>query len=116
MGYGAFVLPDGREAGYLIEATCDAAGCKVEIDRGFGYLCGAMPNGWRDSEEPGCGNYYCGEHQPRHGCPNPLCDSYPCPDCEPQSVTPCVSALGHDGDHTDMEGLSFTKTEEGCEE
>lgn len=116
MGYGYYVLPDGREAGYTVEATCDAGGCKVEIDRGFGYLCGAMPNGWRDSEEPGCGNYYCPWHIGVHGCPNQVCGSYPCPDCEEELGDPCLLLAGHIGDHEDIDGRGFTKTEEGCEE
>lgn len=71
MGYGSYILPDGREAGYMVDATCDKDGCETEIDRGLGYLCGRFPNGHRDDNEPGCGNYFCLEHQDAHDCPNP---------------------------------------------
>lgn len=71
MGYAHYTLPDGREAGYGVEATCDKDGCETEIDRGLGYLCGDYPDGWRDDEAPGCGNYYCGPHQGDHDCSNP---------------------------------------------
>jgi hypothetical protein len=58
MGYGYYVLPDGREAGYSVEATCDEPGCDAQIDRGLGYLCGTDPGGSEDS----CGDYFCGKH------------------------------------------------------
>lgn len=74
MGYGYYVLNDGREAGYNVVAKCDGAGCKVVIDRGLGYLCGRMPEGFRDFEDWGCGFYFCGQHLSRHDCPNPQCD------------------------------------------
>lgn len=76
MGYGYYVLPDGREAGYGVEAECDVPGCAVKIDRGLGYLCGRSPDGHRDSDEYGCGRYFCGEHMGRHDCPNPQCWVY----------------------------------------
>lgn len=72
MGYGFYVLPDGREAGYGVEAAQDLDGCETEINRGLGYLCGDMPDGHRDSSDPGCGRYFCGEHESLHSCPNPL--------------------------------------------
>lgn len=71
MGYAHYELPDGREAGYGVEAECDAASCTTQIDRGLGYLCGQAPDGWRDESEPGCGKYFCGEHTYSHACPNP---------------------------------------------
>lgn len=71
MGFAYYVLPDGREAGYGVEATCDAEGCETRIDRGLGYLCGDSPDGWRDESEPGCGRYFCGAHEFDHDCPNP---------------------------------------------
>jgi hypothetical protein len=58
MGYAHYVLADGREAGYGVEATCDEQGCTAEIDRGLGYLCGRTPG----ADEYGCGGYFCGEH------------------------------------------------------
>jgi hypothetical protein len=58
MGYGSYVLPDGREAGYMVEDICNEDGCTTEIDRGLGYLCGQTPGG----DEYGCGGYYCGAH------------------------------------------------------
>ena len=71
MGYAFYVLPDGREAGYSVEATCDQDGCDTQIDRGIGYLCGDAPDGWRDEGKPGCGRYFCGEHTWSHDCPSP---------------------------------------------
>lgn len=76
MGYAAYTLPDGREAGYGVEATCDTTDCATEIDRGLGYLCGRAPDGHRDFEEPGCGKYFCGAHLHKHDCPNPECGHY----------------------------------------
>jgi hypothetical protein len=71
MGYAYYILPDGREAGYGVEAVCDKDDCKNVIDRGLGYLCGNDPDGWRDPSEPGCGRYHCPEHMNDHDCPNP---------------------------------------------
>jgi hypothetical protein len=70
MGYGYYLLPDGREAGYGVSAECDRDGCTTQIDRGLGWLCGSMPDGHRDESEPGCGRYFCGEHTADHDCPN----------------------------------------------
>lgn len=71
MGYGYYILPDGREAGYGVEAECDQPGCIAPIDRGLGYLCGDEPDGHRDPSEPGCGEYFCPDHESTHNCPNP---------------------------------------------
>lgn len=71
MGFGYYLLPDGREAGYGVEAGCDRDGCTERIGRGLGYLCGDNPDGYRDPDEPGCGNYYCDLHDADHDCPNP---------------------------------------------
>jgi len=70
MGYAYYVLPDGREAGYGVNATCDHEGCSAEIDRGIAYLCGRNPGG----DEFGCGDYFCDEH---------LFMGEPCQLCEP---------------------------------
>lgn len=58
MGYAHYVLPNGREAGYAVEAACDEPGCEAEIDRGLAYLCGVEPGGSEDS----CGDYFCEDH------------------------------------------------------
>jgi hypothetical protein len=71
MGYAYYILPDGREAGYGVEAECDREGCAERIDRGLAWLCGNDPDGWRDLSEPGCGKYFCGKHTCDHNCPNP---------------------------------------------
>lgn len=71
MGYAYYTLPDGREAGYGVEAECDHPDCTEQIDRGLGYLCGNDPDGYRDDSEPGCGRYFCGQHDVDHDCPNP---------------------------------------------
>lgn len=71
MGYARYLLPDGREAGYGVEAECDRPGCPRRIDRGLAYLCGQHPDGHRDPSEPGCGYYFCPDHLGSHDCPNP---------------------------------------------
>jgi hypothetical protein len=48
----------GRDIGYSIAATCDQPGCKAEIDRGLGYICGYM----HGDEQFGCGKYFCTDH------------------------------------------------------
>lgn len=58
MGDARYVLADGREAGYDVDAECDEKDCKTGIDRGLGYLCGDTPGG----DEYGCGGYFCCEH------------------------------------------------------
>ncbi len=58
MGYASYTLPDGREGGYAVDATCDLDGCEAEIDRGLGYLCGSVPGG----HPFGCGKYFCSAH------------------------------------------------------
>lgn len=107
MGYGYYVLSDGREAGYGVEAECDATGCTAKIDRGLGYLCGDSPDGWRDCDAPGCGNYFCGSHEDKHDCPNPQCGAYS-PDGDY-----CGLAEGRDEAHyDDYTRAHFTVTED----
>ncbi len=48
-----------RDIGYGVPAYCDHPGCKAEIDRGLGYVCGGEPFGG----EHGCGLFVCGAHQ-----------------------------------------------------
>ena len=60
MGYGTYLLPDGREAGYNVDAVCDEPGCTQQIDRGLAYLCGDRPLGL--GLTTGCGGYFCGDH------------------------------------------------------
>jgi hypothetical protein len=45
-----------RDIGYGVPAYCDHPGCKNEIDRGLGFLCG---DGFG---ERGCGLFFCAEH------------------------------------------------------
>lgn len=112
MGYGAYLLPDGREAGYLVEAFCDKAGCVTQIDRGLGYLCGQNPEGWRDAGEPGCGNYYCEAHRyGDHDCTNPTCEAFAA-----EGNSCCGLVKGHDLPHQDaFDGTKFTETEDDLE-
>lgn len=61
MGYAYYeITRNGEmiEAGYGVETVCEEPGCKKEIDRGLGYLCGKDPGG----DEHGCGGYFCGQH------------------------------------------------------
>jgi len=69
MGYSEYMLPDGRRAGYAVDAECDHPGCHVEIDRGLGHLCGSYPGCGGDVDADGCGDYFCTEHRYLHNCP-----------------------------------------------
>lgn len=110
MGYAHYTLPDGREAGYGVEAECDKEDCSKQIDRGHGYLCGEQPEGWRSEEDWGCGNYYCGEHLNDHACKNDMCGAYPFGDGDI-----CERLDRHNGPHKDRDGTEFTKTEDDDE-
>ncbi|MBM4713630.1 hypothetical protein GS551_05360 [Rhodococcus hoagii] len=106
MGYAYYTLPDGREAGYGVEAECDKPGCQTRIDRGLGYLCGQNPNGHKDAEEPGCGNYYCPDHQANHACANPECGAWD----EDENLC-CQLVRDHDLPHRDVDtGKAFAST------
>lgn len=97
MGYGYYTLPDGRKAGYAVEARCDNPGCGEVIDRGLSYLCGLHPEGYRDVDEPGCGGYFCMTHLyelPGHDCPHP-----PCHEWGDGKEMPCTLVRDHDDDH-----------------
>lgn len=48
-----------RDIGYGVPAYCDHPGCKAEIDRGLGYVCGDDLYGG----ERGCGLFFCADHQ-----------------------------------------------------
>lgn len=59
MGYGNYTLASGKEAGYMVGATCEHPGCEAEIDRGMAFACGGEPG-----EQGGgsCEGYFCYEH------------------------------------------------------
>lgn len=103
MGYGYYVLQDGREAGYTVDAVCDEPGCTEVINRGLGCICGQNPIGHKGTDEPGCGNYYCEPHKYSHECSNPECDTW-----SDDEMQHCSLATGHDGVHVDHEGVTFT--------
>jgi hypothetical protein len=106
MGYAHYTLPDGREAGYGVRAECDANGCAAEINRGLGYLCGRNPDGHKDEDEPGCGQYFCGQHLHAHGCKAPACGVY-----SPDEELCCYLVHGHEEAHFDIyEDKAFTET------
>lgn len=107
MGYAHYTLPDGREAGYGVEAECDKPGCDTKIDRGLGWLCGENPDGWRGQDDFGCGNYYCTPHLNDHDCTNAECGAYSF-----EGSLFCQRVAGHDEPHRDADGAEFTKTEE----
>lgn len=108
MGYAQYVLPDGREAGYGVTATCDAPACGTQIDRGLGYLCGNEPDGWRDPDAPGCGKYFCSDHLRDHDCTDPACGAW-----SKSGNEQCDRRAGHDGLHIDnRQGQSFAMTED----
>lgn len=101
MGYGYYVLDDGREAGYGVTAECDHPGCTATIDRGLGYLCGRNPAGWKYSNEPGCGDYFCESHLVTHECSAPQCS------CEGEDGGVCDLREDHDGEHWDDYLMQF---------
>lgn len=107
MGYGYYILDDGREAGYNVEATCDATGCEETIDRGLGYLCGMNPCGHKEPQEYGCANYYCTQHleSEKHDCTRPQCGKY-----SVDELAVCELVAGHQGAH-----YSFSEEEEFIE-
>lgn len=111
MGYGYYELPDGRLAGYTVEAVCDYPNCKEEIDRGLGYLCGELPNGHRDPDDWGCGKYFCGRHlgTDEHDCVSPPCNVYP---SFWEQAYECNLFPGHPLPHKDSVGRTFTRTED----
>ncbi|QOV99959.1 hypothetical protein RCF27_05935 [Rhodococcus pyridinivorans] len=93
MGFVYYILPDGREAGYGVEAECDDPECHRRIDRGRGYLCGHNPLGSKEDDEAGCGNYFCHRHLPDHRCPLPECGVR----CDDE--LPCSLVAGHHRPH-----------------
>lgn len=58
MSWAYGVIPDGKEIGYGVLATCEEPYCSAAIDRGLSYVCGAMHEGG----EHGCGGYFCPRH------------------------------------------------------
>lgn len=108
MGYAFYELADGREAGYAVDAQCDADGCEKEINRGMGYLCGDYPKVHiTDDGEWGCGNYHCGVHEYDHNCANPMCGEYSLYGDEY-----CGEIRGHEMPHRDPNTeVEFTLTE-----
>lgn len=98
MGYGYYTLPDGREAGYTVDAVCDLPGCEEEIHRGLDYLCGENPSGRKDGGEWGCGLYFCPPHGDcdMHACANPICGLY-----SDNTDAYCGGVRGHDLPHVD---------------
>lgn len=79
MGYGYYHNVEGRECGYLVEATCDHPGCDVPLDRSYDYLCGTTDR-IHSTEAPGCGGYFCPSHrrgsfQTRNGVYFDLCEA-----------------------------------------
>jgi|GEM_PF-3435816 len=110
MGYASYILPDGREAGYAVQARCDGPDCTTKIFRGMDALCGEHPEGYRKEEEPGCGRYFCPNHAEDHDCPRPQCGHYP-----HDMGEPCALRVGHELPHTDMTGQNFYVTEADLE-
>lgn len=108
MGYAFYELADGREAGYGVEAQCDAGGCLKKINRGMAYLCGENPKVYStDNGEWGCGNYYCGDHEHDHGCTNAMCGEHSLYGDEY-----CGEIRGHELPHVDPHTeVEFTLTE-----
>lgn len=71
MGYASYELPDGRRAGYAESGVCSYEGCSAPINMGIEQVCGDFP--WhtrKDPSEPGCGEFFCSEHDEDHGCSN----------------------------------------------
>lgn len=111
MGYGQYLLNDGREAGYTVTAECDKPGCSVVINRGLDYLCGESP-GLDPDTEYGCGRYFCAKHQGDwHGCPNPECGKF-----SAEGGLYCQRPRDHEGAHLDLtDTIEFEKAEDDDE-
>lgn len=62
MGWGHGIASDGREIGYLVEATCEHPGCTTKIDRGLAYACGGLAAVLGEPDAAGCGHHFCPEH------------------------------------------------------
>lgn len=107
MGYANYTLPDGREAGYGVEAKCDKPDCDTKINRGMDYLCGEAPDGHRAADEAGCGKYHCPTHQLDHACENDVCG-----DGGPVGDFHCIRMNGHEGAHRDADEGDFTDSED----
>jgi len=58
MGWSYGRLPNGKEVGYSVEATCEQPGCGVAIDRGLDFACG----GAHGVDEFSCDRYFCSSH------------------------------------------------------
>lgn len=109
MGYGYYVLPDGREAGYSVERPCHQDGCENTVFRGLDALCGSAPDGHRDETEAGCGNWFCPDHHApaEHECPKPPCGVY-----SVDGMLHCGLAEPHDLPHRDLhDDETFVETE-----
>jgi hypothetical protein len=57
MGWGSGIV-QGKEVGYLIEATCEHPDCDAKIDRGISYACGGFPG----EDENSCDGFFCEAH------------------------------------------------------
>lgn len=103
MGYAAYVLPDGTEAGYAVEAPCDASGCDTLVWRGMDALCGDHP-GENKPGDSGCGLWFCTVHQwyGDHDCDYPACGMW-----DEDEMQSCHLIDGHKGAHRDMDGAAF---------
>ena len=103
MAYAAYVLSDGTEAGYGVEAPCDAKGCDTLVWRGVDALCGERP-GENEPGEAGCGRWHCSAHQPHedHGCAFPECGVW-----SEDETEVCLLVRGHEGEHRDRAGFEF---------
>ena len=104
MGYAAYVLPDGTEAGYGVEAPCDADGCDTPVWRGVDALCGQRP-GENEPGEAGCGRWHCGAHQPHedHGCEFPECTAW-----SADETMTCHLVDNHEGARESLDGETFS--------
>lgn len=111
MGYGYYILRDGREAGYAVNENCDHPKCVREINRGLDNLCGEWPDVAQASpvQAYGCKNYYCTEHIYEHECDNPACDVYPA--IHYDLGGPCIRLKDHTGTHVTEDNDKFTETE-----
>lgn len=63
MGYAVYEDRNAdRWAGYGVPAVCDWPDCNAEIDRGLDYKCEYHEPEEGDSDDEGCGLFFCPKH------------------------------------------------------
>lgn len=97
MGWAYGRNDEGREVGYGLIACCDMPNCYTIIDRGMAYMCGNIITAVTfGGQGPGCGKYFCSEHEPTdvHRCTHPEPECMECGEPVPEGDELCARCLG----------------------